>query len=83
MIDLHGNSKDNGVTELGYCLPKMSLISNNFDSKQSSIGTLAKEKPHLDLITGRYSFGEFLEAVGIPAVPSSQNPKPGKLLTSR
>ena len=57
----------------------MSLISNNFDSKQSSIGTLAKEKPHLDLITGRYSFGDFVEAVGIPAVPSSQNPKPGKI----
>ena len=79
LIDLHGNCKDNGVTELGYCLSKMSLISNNFDSKQSSIGTLAKEKPHLDLITGRYSFGDFVEAVGIPAVPSSQNPKPGKI----
>ena len=78
LIDLHGNSKDNGVTELGYCLPKMSLISNDFDIKQSSIGTLAQENPHLDLITGRYSFGDFVEAVGIPAVPSSQNPKPGK-----
>ena len=56
----------------------MSLISNDFDIKQSSIGTLAQENPHLDLITGRYSFGDFVEAVGIPAVLSSQNPKPGK-----
>ena len=78
LIDLHGNSKDNGVTEIGYCLPKMNLISNDFDIKQSSIGTLAMENPHLDLITGRYSFGDFVEAEGIPAVPSSQNPKPGK-----
>eukprot|EP00093_Oithona_nana_P009606 09606.XXX_249145_251935_1 [CDS] Oithona nana genome sequencing. len=77
LIDLHGNSKDNGVTEIGYCLPKMNLISNDFDIKQSSIGTLAMENPHLDLITGRYSFGDFVEAEGIPAVPSSQNPKPG------
>ena len=58
----------------------MNLISNDFDIKQSSIGTLAMENPHLDLITGRYSFGDFVEAEGIPAVPSSQNPKPGKIL---
>ena len=78
LIDLHGRGMNDSITQIGYGINKMDLINNNYNAKESSIRTLAKENPEKDLIQGIYSFGDFMEKEGFKAVPSSIHPKPGK-----
>ena len=76
LVDLHGRAPSDGIIQLGYCLRRKDLDSN-FELKDSSIATLAKDKPGINLITGPESLGAFMENEGLKAVPSPQNPKPG------
>ena len=43
----------------------------------SSIGSLIKENPGLDLVTGPFSLGAFIEKEGCLATPAPQNRVPG------
>ena len=80
LIDLHGRGKNDGVTQIGYGVKKEDLILEKFNVNQSTIRGLAKERPGEDLITGQYSFGDFMEQEGYVAVPSPYHPKPGTYL---
>lgn len=77
LIDLHGRGSDDGITQIGYGINKMDLLNRNFNINQSSIRGLAKDRPGEDLITGKYSFGDFMEREGCSALPSSYHPEPG------
>lgn len=81
LIDLHGRCKKDGITQLGYNIPSSGLINGDYKATQSSIGTLAKEVPEdVDLISGKYSFGDFMKAEGYQAVPSPALPNPNRKL---
>lgn len=78
LIDLHGRGMDDGITQIGYGINKVELIKNSFNVNQSSIRGLARDRPGENLITGTYSFGDYMEREGFKAVPSSRQPKPGE-----
>lgn len=81
LIDLHGRAKKDSITQIGYNIPSFMLIKGNFKVTESSIGTLAKEVPEINLINGKYSFGDFMNNEGYAAVPSPSLPKPNRKLT--
>jgi N-formylglutamate amidohydrolase len=84
-IDLHGHGHEIQRLELGYLLSSSDLENSNpilsgasFINK-SSFRALG-EKPGVDfadLIRGPESLGSLLEAEGVPAVPSQNQPDPG------
>lgn len=76
LIDLHGRSKKDSITQLGYNIKKKQLLDNDFKKTELSIGTLAKENPEIDFLTGEFSFGDFMEKEGYISVPSPSLPKP-------
>jgi hypothetical protein len=80
LIDLHGRCQSDGITQLGYCLKKKDLLDlQNCDKLlSSSIGRLIKDNSGLDLISGPFSLGAFIETEGYMATPAPQNLVPGK-----
>ena len=84
-IDLHGHGHDIQRLELGYLLSSADLAESNevlsgasFINKSSfkALGQ-APGVNFADLIRGPQSLGSFLEALGVPAVPSQTQPDPG------
>ncbi len=85
LIDLHGRVSNDSINQVGYCLNRSHLITNSHSSQLdphvgSSITTLAKENPSLNLITGSLSFGAFIEQEGLKAVPAPKIPNPGNVI---
>jgi hypothetical protein len=79
LIDLHGQCKSQGTTELGYCITKSDLISKTYSLASSSIARLASEyteNPE-DLISGHASLGHYIQEQGYVAMPSPGNVIPG------
>ena len=75
LIDLHGRCKSDGITQLGYCIPKENLIKGNYDLKVSSLSNLSDQE---EALRGIHSLGAFMENEGLQAVPSPSHPCPSK-----
>ena len=84
LIDIHGRGRSDGINQLGYCLKKSDLSRSEIMKDQnhnlsgiSSLATLFKENPDVDLIRGPKSLGAFIEKQGYSATPAPKKHVPG------
>lgn len=87
LLDIHGHRHEQPRVELGYLLsgaqlsvPDEALNASTTLPGETSIRELDQRSPlsFASLLRGRMSLGGLLEERGFPAVPSPQNPTPGK-----
>ena len=85
-FDMHGHGHPIPRIELGYLLtrddlnqPDASINSLSYVLR-SSIREIGRDSPipFAEVVRGAVSFGGMLEAEGIPAIPSPENPMPGQ-----
>lgn len=81
-IDMHGHGHTKQRIEVGYLLSRLELNADNdtldklaSSSSIAAIG-LSKQAKFSALIRGDLAFGTLLADLGLPAVPSKQDPKP-------